>query len=73
MLEINNATLSYDIPDKWCKAVRTGGVRLYVSADHLCLLNARRGYCINYTFSNNGNYSIYKPARTVMAGIELTL
>jgi hypothetical protein len=74
MLEINNATLSYSFPDKWCETIGAENLELFVSADHLCLLNARRGYYSNYSFSNyTANFSVYKPARTVMAGINLTL
>ena len=74
MLEINNATLSYSFPDKWCETIGAENLELFVSADHLCLLNARRGYYSNYSFSNyTANFSVYKPARTIMAGINLTL
>ncbi len=73
MLEINNITLSYEIPKKLCKAIGTENLKLFISADHLCLLNTRRGYYSNYSFSNYiGDSSIYKPARTVMMGINLT-
>jgi TonB-linked SusC/RagA family outer membrane protein len=74
MLEINNVTMSYTLPKKLCNKIQLSGIKLYASADHLYLFNARRGYYTNYSLSNyTSNASYSKPARTITVGVNFTL
>ena len=74
MLEINNVTMSYAFSNKVCNALNLSGLKLFASADHLYLLNARRGYYTNYSLSNyTSNGSVSKPARTITVGLNLSL
>lgn len=40
---LRNVTLSYDLPDKWMKSARMGGVRFYVAADNLLTITRFSG------------------------------
>ena len=74
MLEINNVTLAYALPKSLCNKLQLNSIKVYASADHLFLLNARRGYYTNYSLSNyTSNASFSKPARTITVGINLGL
>ncbi|MBO4571749.1 MAG: SusC/RagA family TonB-linked outer membrane protein [Bacteroidales bacterium] len=74
MLEINNITASYNFSKTVCNTLGIDGLRAFVSADHLYLLNSRRGYFTNYSLSNyTANASYSKPARTIMIGLDFTL
>ena len=74
MLEINNITLSYECSKKFCNSIKIHGLKIYASADHLAILNARRGMYTNYSLSNySSNAAFSKPARTISIGINLAL
>ncbi len=74
MLEINNITLSYECSKKFCNSIKIHGLKIYASADHLAILNARRGMYTNYSFDNySSNAAFSKPARTISIGINLAL
>ena len=74
MLEINNVTISYSFSKKLCNALNLHALKIYTSADHLYLFNARRGFYTNYSLSNyTTNASFSKPARTITVGLNLTL
>lgn len=72
-LEINNITLSYDFSKKVCNAIKISALKLYASADHLYMWNARKGMYTNYSLSNyDSGGSRYTPARTINIGLNIT-
>ncbi len=74
MLEINNVTMSYGFSKKVCDALNIDGLKAFASADHLAILNARKGFYTNYSLSNHTtNASYSKPARTITVGLNFTL
>lgn len=74
MLEINNVTMSYTLPKKWSNSLSFSAIKLFTSADHLAILNTRRGFYTNYSLSNyTSNASFSKPARTITVGVNFTL
>ncbi|MDR0700736.1 MAG: TonB-dependent receptor [Tannerella sp.] len=74
MLELANATLSYDIPGKWLNKYNIQGLRLYASGDNLLLFTHRQGiYPRKNIFSGySGNADVYLPSRVLSLGINLT-
>ena len=74
MLEINSMMIAYDLPKKVCEAMKITGLKAYVSADHLAVLNARQGLFANYSLSNyDSGGSRYNPAKTITLGLNFTL
>ncbi len=74
MLEINSMMLAYDFSKKFCNKLHLMGLKAYVSADHLAVLNTRQGLFANYSLSNyDSGGSRYNPARTITVGLNFTL
>ena len=74
MLEINNITMSYSFSKKLCNTLNLEDLKLFASADHLAIWNARRGYYTNYSLSNYSSSGAFaKPARTITVGLNFTL
>lgn len=78
-LSINNITLGYTLPERVTSAVNIDELRVYVSADNLAVISARRGVDPRYSMglgsltSGSGlNSGSYSAMRTVTAGITLT-
>lgn len=78
-LSINNITLGYTLPDRLTSAAGIDELRVYVSADNLAVLSARRGVDPRYSMglgsltSGSGlNSGSYSAMRTVTAGLTLT-
>ncbi|MDR1203252.1 MAG: TonB-dependent receptor [Tannerellaceae bacterium] len=74
MLELTNATLSYDIPKKLLNRFSVNGLRVYASGDNLLLITSRQGiYPRRNIFSGySGNVDVYLPARVFTFGLNLT-
>jgi hypothetical protein len=74
MLELANATLTYDIPRKWLTKYSVQGLRVYASGDNLLLFTKRQGiYPRKNIFSGYaGNADVYLPSRVLSLGINLT-
>jgi len=74
-LEINNITLSYNLPKKACSAIKMKAFKVFATADHLAILNARRGTYINRTLSTYTSHgaNALKPARTISLGVNFSL
>lgn len=73
LLELNSASISYDIPKKACQALTLKKAQVYVAADHLFILNARRGLNAMYSLSGyNSGGDRYSPSRTISVGLNLT-
>jgi TonB-linked SusC/RagA family outer membrane protein len=74
MLELANATLTYDVPRKWLNKYSVQGLRVYASGDNLLLFTHRQGiYPRKNIFSGySGNADVYLPARVISLGLNLT-
>ncbi|MDR1631982.1 MAG: TonB-dependent receptor [Dysgonamonadaceae bacterium] len=74
MLELANATLSYDIPKQWLNRFEVHGLRVYASGDNLLLFTKRQGiYPRRNIFSGYaGNIDLYLPSRVFTFGLNLT-
>jgi len=74
LLELSNATLSYDIPKSLLNRFSVHGMRVYASGDNLMLLTVRQGiYPRRNIFSGtSGNVDVYMPARVFTLGLNLT-
>lgn len=78
-LSINNITLGYTLPERITSAINIDELRVYVSADNLAVISARRGVDPRYSMglgsltSGSGlNSGSYSAMRTVTAGVTLT-
>ena len=75
-LSLNNITLGYTLPKKWMKAMQISNLRLYVAADNLAVLSARKGLDPRMSLgtgssTTSGNYT-YSPMRTIAGGLTVT-
>jgi TonB-linked SusC/RagA family outer membrane protein len=74
MLELANATLSYDIPRQWLNKFNIQATRIYASGDNLLLLTHRQGiFPRKNIFSGYaGNADVYLPSRVFSLGLSIT-
>lgn len=75
-LSLNNITLGYTLPKKWMRAMQISNLRLYVTADNLAVLSARKGLDPRMSLgtgssTTSGNYT-YSPMRTIAGGLTVT-
>ena len=70
-LSIRNLTFGYTLPGKVLKHVGIEGVRVYMTADNLWYVSARRGMDVRKSFSG-ANDNTYSALRTVSGGVTLT-
>jgi hypothetical protein len=70
-LSIRNVTLGYTIPKNLTAKVGLEGVRIYVTADNLWYISARRGMDVRKSFDGS-NANTYSALRTISGGISLT-
>ena len=72
-LRLNNIQLGFNLPDRVCKKVGIGNMRIYIGARRLFTLTRYTGYDVSTGASNGtmgvdyGGYPLY---RTYMAGIK---
>lgn len=71
-LKIQNINLSYQLPDRWMKAAHFNSASIFVAADNVYLLTARKGVDVEASFFGTNSLSYY-PYRTVMFGVRLGL
>jgi TonB-linked SusC/RagA family outer membrane protein len=74
MLELANATLSYELPKQLINKYQLQGLRVYASGDNLLLFTKRQGiYPRRNIFSgSNGNIDVYLPSRVFTIGLNFT-
>ena len=75
-LSLNNITLGYTLPKKWMKSLQISNLRLYVTADNIAVLSARKGLDPRMSLgtgssTTSGNYT-YSPMRTIAGGLTVT-
>lgn len=80
-LSLNNLTIGYTLPSKWCKKIAMQKIRVFFQGDNLGLATARRGFDPRQSqnayeaglgiSTNSGNY-IYSQLRTLSGGLSIT-
>ncbi len=68
-LNIENVNLGYTFPEKLTKPLGVSSLRLYIAAENLGYISARKGFDPRYSFTGSTNYSTYVPVRTVSGGV----
>lgn len=71
-LKIQNVNLTYELPERWLKSAHFNSASVFVSADNVYLLSARKGVDVQASFFGVNSLSYY-PYRTVMFGVKLGL
>ena len=78
-LSVNNITIGYSLPATLLSRMNMAGLRIYVTADNLAVVSARKGVDPRYSMglgsftSGSGlNSGSYSAMRTVTGGITLT-
>ena len=78
-LSVNNITIGYSLPATVLSRMKMAGLRIYVAADNLAVISARKGVDPRYSMglgsftSGSGlNSGSYSAMRTVTGGITLT-
>jgi TonB-linked SusC/RagA family outer membrane protein len=69
-LSLNNIRLGYTFPKKLIEKIKLNTLSLYVSADNLAILAARKGYNPMASFSGTSDSYQYTPLSTIMGGIK---
>ena len=69
-LSLQNISLGYTLPNKWLNRLGCQSVRLYIVADNLWLLSARKGYDPRTNWNGESNYN-YSALRTVSGGLTI--
>ncbi len=70
-LNMNNIRLSYRFPKKWIEKIKLNTLSLWVSADNLFIVSARKGYNPMASYDGSSDVSQYTPLSTVMGGIKI--
>lgn len=69
-LALNNIRLGYTFPKKWMEKIKFNSLSLYVTADNIAVLSARKGYNPIVSFSGTSDSYQYTPLSTIMGGIK---
>ncbi|MCQ2228352.1 MAG: TonB-dependent receptor [Bacteroidales bacterium] len=70
-LALNNLTLGYTLPKSLTEKVYINKFRVYVAADNVALLTARKGMDPRQSYTSTTT-ALYTPIRTISGGISLT-
>ena len=78
-VKLDNITLGYTFPAKWTSKINVAGLRIYVAADNLAVVSARKGVDPRYSMglgsftSGSGlNSGSYSSMRTITGGVTLS-
>jgi TonB-linked SusC/RagA family outer membrane protein len=69
-LNLNNIRIGYSFPKKWMEKIKFKSLNIYVSADNLAIVSARKGYNPMASFTGTSDAYQYTPLSTVMGGIK---
>lgn len=69
-LSINNITLGYTLPKNLTQRFMVNKLRVYVAADNVALVSARKGLDPRQSFTS-ATTSLYTPIRTISAGVSV--
>jgi len=70
-LNLGNINLGYKFPKKMIEKIKLTNLQLWVAADNLALLSARKGYNPMMSASGTNGYNDYSPLSTFMGGIKV--
>lgn len=70
-LSLNNVTVGYNLPAHLFGQMKVSKFRIYVAADNVALISARKGLDPRQSFTS-ATTAIYTPIRTVSGGLLLT-
>lgn len=71
-LSLSNVRVGYSFPKKWIEKIKLNNLNLWVSADNLFVLSARKGYIPSTSFTGASDNYQYAPLSTIMGGIKLS-
>ena len=69
---LQNITLGYTLPARWCRALGMEKLRIYATADNVWLWSKRQGLDPRQSISGSVTSAYYAPMRTISGGITLT-
>lgn len=69
-LSLNNIRLGYTFPKKLIEKIKLNNLNIYVSADNLAVLSARKGYNPMASFTGTSDSYQYTPLSTIMGGVK---
>jgi len=70
-LSINNISLGYTLPQNIIEKLSLSRLRVYVAADNVALISARKGLDPRQSFTS-ATTSLYTPIRTISGGVNVT-
>lgn len=70
-LNLNSVRLGYTFPKKLIEKIKLNTLSLWVSADNLFIVSARKGYNPMVSYDGSSDASQYTPLSTIMGGIKL--
>ncbi len=71
-LSLSNVRLGYSFPKKWIEKIKLNNLNLWVSADNLFCLSARKGYIPMASLTGSSDTYQYTPLSTVLGGIKIS-
>lgn len=71
-LNIKNVNLGYTLPQKTLSRLKLSTLRIYVAADNIFYLSARKGLDVQQAFFGSSSFT-YFPYRTIVFGLNLGL
>ena len=69
---LNSIQVGYNFPKKLIEKIKLNRLHVYVSADNLAIVSARKGYNPMTSFTGSSDTHGYSPLSTVMGGIKLS-
>lgn len=71
-LSLQNITLGYTLPSRWCQTVGMQKLRIYATADNVWVWSKRQGLDPRQSITGSVTSAYYAPMRTISGGITLT-
>jgi TonB-linked SusC/RagA family outer membrane protein len=71
-LSLQNISLGYTFPSRWCRTIGLEKLRIYGTADNVWLWSKRQGLDPRQSITGSVTNSYYAPIRTISGGITLT-
>jgi len=69
-LSLNNIRLGYNFQKRLIEKIKLNSLSIYVTADNLAILSARKGYNPMTSFAGSSDTYQYSPLSTIMGGIK---
>ena len=71
-LSLSNVRLGYSFPKKMVEKIKLNNLNLWVSADNLFCLSARKGYIPMASLTGSSDTYQYTPLSTILGGIKIS-